>query len=126
MPCNGTRPMPSGPYAPRPRLPPITVGSQALQSTRSNFASNVYDADEGEIRGASFAQYAIEVHRSEVHRFLRGHQLGPYHSAPQPTPEFRVLPTTPPAANPPQSTPGHAHRTAHPHTAARPRRPRHC
>jgi len=27
--------MPSGPYAPRPRLPPITVGSQALQSTLS-------------------------------------------------------------------------------------------
>ena len=32
---NGTMLMPSGPCAPRPRLPPITVGSQALQSTLS-------------------------------------------------------------------------------------------
>ena len=35
VPCNGTMLMPSGPYAPRPRLPSITVGSQALQSTLS-------------------------------------------------------------------------------------------
>ena len=32
VPCNGTMLMPSGPYAPRPRLPSITVGSQALQN----------------------------------------------------------------------------------------------
>ena len=37
VPCDGTMLMPSGPYAPRPRLPSITVGSQALQSTLSNF-----------------------------------------------------------------------------------------
>ena len=35
VPCDGTMLMPSGPYAPRPRLPSITVGSQALQSTLS-------------------------------------------------------------------------------------------
>ena len=38
VPCDGTMLMPSGPYAPRPRLPSITVGSQALQSTLSIFS----------------------------------------------------------------------------------------